>query len=286
MVLQDKFLRRPAAAGLWICASAAAAAPQPAFLPTGQVALPPRGFVEFCGRQPEDCGPSPALVLAGVRQADADRRALLSPVASPPGTASWKVQTGPPESARSVTAVFRHAPVDAASRRRALPALTPNLWAKLNRVNARVNTAMLQGSDMETQGREDLWSTPLKDGGTLGDCEDYVLEKRRALLDAGLPSAALNIAVVTTQGGETHAVLLVATRTGELVLDNLSPWIVGWRHAPYRWRQRQVGGETFTWAMAAASTTNERLRPGPAAATPAGSDLAPGGLLSPDADAP
>jgi predicted transglutaminase-like cysteine proteinase len=76
-----------------------------------------------------------------------------------------------------------------------------------------------------------------------------VLEKVRALVEAGLPRAALNIALVTTRWGESHAVLLVATSEGEYVLDNLSPWIVGWREAPYHWTRRQVDGEAFSWVM-------------------------------------
>ena len=196
-----------------------------------------------------------------------------------------KAPTGRLDLGRSIRATFTQGPVGAASTRGVLPVLTPNLWAKLNRVNHRVNTALLEATDLEASGREDHWSTPLKDWRAVGDCEDYVLEKRRALLKAGVPSAALNIALVTTRGGETHAVLLVATRTGEFVLDNLSPGIAAWRHAPYRWRQRQVGGEAFNWAMAAAGPADERLQSGTAAATAIARDLAALRLL-PDAAAP
>lgn len=253
-------------------ASASLAAPQaPAFLPAGQVALPPAGFVDFCGRQPQDCGPDADQVLAGVRQAEADRRALLSPAPFQPATASVGVTTN----AVAVTPALTLLPVDeplaavveaaappadvafidpttrAVARAPAVPKLTPDLWGKLNRINTRVNAAVRRETDAQAWRREDYWSTPLKDGQAVGDCEDFVLEKRRALLEAGVPASALNIAVVTTTWGETHAVLLVATSKGEFVLDNLSSWVLPWREAPYRWRQRQIGGDAFNWAMAA-----------------------------------
>lgn len=249
-----------------------AAPPSAAFLPIGQVALPPAGFVDFCGRQPQDCGDDAQAVLAGVRQADADRLALLSPpvqsatasvgaaadaAALPPALTLMPVDApfsvlveaaAPPT---SVAFIDPQVHAEPAPERAPLPRLTPGLWGKLNQVNAEVNAAVRQVSDAKAWRQEDYWSTPLKDGQAVGDCEDFVLEKRRALIDAGIPAHALNIAVVTTAWGETHAVLLVATHKGEFVLDNLSAWVLPWREAPYRWRQRQVDGEAFNWAMAA-----------------------------------
>ena len=74
-----------------------------------------------------------------------------------------------------------------------------------------------------------------------------MLEKRRALIARGVPAAALSIAVVTTNQGEGHAVLLVDTNQGEVVLDSLSPSIVSWRDIPYSWVERQVPGEPMIW---------------------------------------
>ncbi len=52
--------------------------------------------------------------------------------------------------------------------------------------------------------------------------EDYVLAKRRALIQAGISPSALRIAYVKTRGGEGHAILVVKTDRGEFVLDNLN----------------------------------------------------------------
>ena len=84
----------------------------------------------------------------------------------------------------------------------------------LKRVNRSVNAAIAPRSD----GAADHWQV----GATSGDCEDYVLAKRRALIKAGLPSSALRIAHVQTSSGEDHAVLVVKTTDGDFVLDNLN----------------------------------------------------------------
>lgn len=83
----------------------------------------------------------------------------------------------------------------------------------LKRINTSVNNAIAPRSDVTV----DRWEV----GVGAGDCEDYVLAKRRALIKAGLPPSALRIAYVQTQSGEGHAVLVVKTTKGDFVLDNL-----------------------------------------------------------------
>jgi predicted transglutaminase-like cysteine proteinase len=120
--------------------------------------------------------------------------------------------------------------------------------ALLNQVNLRINRAIRFVSDRVQYGVDDYWTLPLDAGGSgAGECKDYVLEKRRALIEAGIPAADLSIAIVKTTWGETHAVLLVATDRGEVVLDSLSSQIVPWRKAPYQWVERQAPGEQLAW---------------------------------------
>jgi len=108
-------------------------------------------------------------------------------------------------------------------------------------VNARVNRSLRRASDREMFGRDDFWAVP-EDGAPGGDCEDYVLAKRHALVEAGVPVGALSIALVRTRPGDIHAVLLVATPNGEVVMDNLAPQVLPWRQTPYDWLSRQASG--------------------------------------------
>jgi predicted transglutaminase-like cysteine proteinase len=120
--------------------------------------------------------------------------------------------------------------------------------ALLNQINLRINRAIRFVSDRVQYGVDDYWTLPLDAGGSgAGECKDYVLEKRRALIDAGIPAGDLSIAIVKTTWGETHAVLLVATDRGEVVLDSLSSQIVPWRKAPYQWVERQAPGQQLAW---------------------------------------
>jgi predicted transglutaminase-like cysteine proteinase len=194
----------------------------------GMQALPPVPYLDFCTRRPLRCGDDAQQVLAGAARARAERAELMG--------------EGPLPEAGPLRAVEPAAEVRPLTR-------TPRLWAKLVKVNARVNRALRPSSDVAAHGVVDFWTTPLEEGRHVGDCEDYVLEKIRTLVAEGVPRHALNIAIATTPAGESHTVLVVSTRSGDFVLDNLSPAVVRWDAVSYRWRQRQVGGQPFTWVM-------------------------------------
>jgi predicted transglutaminase-like cysteine proteinase len=120
----------------------------------------------------------------------------------------------------------------------------------LQSVNRRINRSIRRASDVSAFGRDDYWNVPTGPRAT-GDCEDYVLAKRRVLIELGVAPEALSIAIVRTRQGESHAVLLVATAQGERVLDNLSPWVLPWEEAPYEWLQRQAPGQPLNWVQIA-----------------------------------
>jgi predicted transglutaminase-like cysteine proteinase len=127
-------------------------------------------------------------------------------------------------------------------------AKTPELVRELDAVNGRINSAIRYVSDAVLFGDEDHWHLPLSDGGRPeGDCKDYVLEKRRALIADGVPAADLSIALVKTTFGESHAVLLVTTDEGELVLDSLTYAIRPWQEVRYHWIERQAPGQQLNW---------------------------------------
>lgn len=248
-------------------------------------AAAPRGFVAFCERQPGDCGTTPAE-LADMRQASgvapaSPAVAAISfdwtnafagrpaPHAAPGGhpepvlqlarydwsAAFAQVRLG----AESAGAQFRPVRQVASSAR---TPMTSGTWALLSHTNERINRAIAQRADADIYGVGELWATPLSDGRAAGDCEDYVLEKRRALIAAGLPREALSIAVVTTDRGLTHAVLVVATNKGDYVLDSLSAWILPWAKTGYTWKERQVDGSASRWAFAAGEATSLPTEPG------------------------
>jgi predicted transglutaminase-like cysteine proteinase len=207
-------------------------------------AAAPQGFVQFCERQPVDCG-------ATVAELDAMRLTTSQTIASPLTAAltfDWTPVFAQQRAAsQRLLAQPTAASVDASS----VVALNGKTWALLTSTNDSVNRAMAQRNDLEVYGVSERWATPLESGQRLGDCEDFVLEKRRALIAAGLPAAALSIAVVVTDRRQTHAVLLVATDKDEYVLDNLSPWVLPWTKTGYEWRERQVAGSASNWAFAA-----------------------------------
>jgi predicted transglutaminase-like cysteine proteinase len=128
----------------------------------------------------------------------------------------------------------RHAPVE----------LTRALWAEIVAVNNAVNIRVAPRTDMEMWGKEEVWSFP--DNGE-GDCEDYVLEKRRKLMQAGVPAGNLLVTVVRQPNGDGHAVLTVRTSMGDFVLDNLEPKVLAWTDTDYTYLKRQSEQNSGVW---------------------------------------
>ncbi|MCB8819176.1 transglutaminase-like cysteine peptidase [Microvirga rosea] len=129
--------------------------------------------------------------------------------------------------------------------------VTAERMAELQRVNTFVNSTIVEMSDMEQYGREDVWTLPTSGKG---DCEDFALLKRKLLLERGWPSAALSIAVGVTAQGEAHAVLTVATAEGSLVLDNLTSTILPSSRTGHTFYARQSGRG---WIAASGERTRE-----------------------------
>lgn len=122
--------------------------------------------------------------------------------------------------------------------------LTSQSWNELVRVNKTVNARIRPMTDLEHFGVIEKWSFP--DDG-YGDCEDYVLLKRKILMDMGWPSGALLVTVVRDQKGDGHAVLTVKTDRGDLILDNQNEEIVQWSDANYRFVKRQSQTDPNVW---------------------------------------
>ena len=122
--------------------------------------------------------------------------------------------------------------------------LTSRAWKDLVRINKYVNDTIKPITDLEHWGVVEKWSYP--DDG-YGDCEDYVLQKRRMLIQAGWPREALLITVVRDKKGEGHAVLTVKTDKGEFILDNQNADILAWLETGYRFVKRQSQSDPNIW---------------------------------------
>lgn len=121
--------------------------------------------------------------------------------------------------------------------------LTDERWADLKEVNQTVNQDIIpERNELGLAG--ETWLI----GPDRGDCNDYAVTKRHELLDRGWPARVLLLSEVVVNSGEHHLVLVVRTKSGDLVLDNLTPQIKPWSRAPYRWVRIQSPGSTKLWA--------------------------------------
>ncbi|MGN6583195.1 MAG: transglutaminase-like cysteine peptidase [Rhizobiaceae bacterium] len=122
--------------------------------------------------------------------------------------------------------------------------VSTKVWQEIVEVNDTVNRKVKPMSDMDHYGKDEVWAYP--DDG-FGDCEDYVLEKRRELMREGISLSDLLITVVKKRDGEGHAVLTVRTNRGDYILDNLTNEVKPWTSTPYRYLKRQATDDTGRW---------------------------------------
>jgi predicted transglutaminase-like cysteine proteinase len=121
--------------------------------------------------------------------------------------------------------------------------LTQRLWDQLIDVNNAINAAIVPVTDEQLYKVSEYWTYP--DGA--GDCEDFALAKRKALISEGWNPSTLMIAVVKQQNGEGHAVLMVRTDRGDLVLDNQESQVLVWNETPYHFLKRQSQADAGKW---------------------------------------
>lgn len=121
--------------------------------------------------------------------------------------------------------------------------MTGDLWSTLNRVNAEINSRIVPDAG---KGAFD-WSTTT----TVGNCNDYAVQKQKALLALGLPMPSLSLTVAETPQGLGHLVVTVRTDRGDFVLDNLRSTIVAWNRTGYLWLKRQSVSDPRLWVSIA-----------------------------------
>lgn len=121
--------------------------------------------------------------------------------------------------------------------------LTEERWKTILDVNYTVNTTITPMTDMEIYGVEERWAYPT----TVGDCEDFVLLKRKMLINKGIAESNLLITVVLQPNGEGHAVLTVRTDHGDFILDNMRNKVMEWSTTEYTYLKRQSSDNPGRW---------------------------------------
>lgn len=117
-------------------------------------------------------------------------------------------------------------------------------WQELIAINAEVNHRVRPMTDKDLFGKEEYWAYPTNG---YGDCEEYVLEKQRVLIEAGWPKSALLITVAKDVQNSGHAVLTVRTDHGDMILDNQIEAVLPWYSTPYRYIKRQSARSPVLW---------------------------------------
>ena len=126
-------------------------------------------------------------------------------------------------------------------------AMDPDRWNLLYQVNTYVNGKIVPISDMELYGEAERWAFPIDSG----DCEDYLLLKKRYLEGLNFPPSALLITVVLDEKNEGHAILTVTTDEGDFVLDNRRNEIRRWADVDYTYLKRQSPRDPRQWVSLA-----------------------------------
>jgi predicted transglutaminase-like cysteine proteinase len=123
--------------------------------------------------------------------------------------------------------------------------LTQELWEQLVAINNRMNSEIVPITDEDLYGVSEFWTYP--DG--YGDCEDIALAKRRALIEDGWDPGTLLMAVVREANGNGHAVLMVRTDRGDLILDNQDGLVRVWNETQYQFVKRQSQANAGEWVQ-------------------------------------
>ncbi len=132
--------------------------------------------------------------------------------------------------------------------------LSPDRWNELVAINSLVNRIVEPVEDQELYGEVERWTYP----ENKGDCEDYVLLKRRMLIQRGWPASSLLITVVTDENGAGHAVMTARTSNGDYILDNKNSKIKAWNKVPYRFFKRQSYRDPKRWVSLKPRDSNNR----------------------------
>lgn len=124
---------------------------------------------------------------------------------------------------------------------------------KIERVNEIVN-AQNYIIDSNNWGKSDYWETPTEFFARGGDCEDFAITKYVALRTLGVPESRLRLAVVhDNEKNIPHAILVVYTDEGSLILDNQMDSVMS-GETMYRYRPIFSINRTAWWLHTSGKT--------------------------------
>jgi predicted transglutaminase-like cysteine proteinase len=129
--------------------------------------------------------------------------------------------------------------------------MSPERWNQLKQVNTYVNDKIRPISDQDLYGEPERWVYPVN----AGDCEDYVLLKKRYLQGMGFKADELLITVLLDEKGEGHAVLTITTDGGDFILDNRRNEIMRWDQTNYKFLKRQSQLNPKQWVSLQKTST-------------------------------
>lgn len=121
--------------------------------------------------------------------------------------------------------------------------LTAARMSELDAVNTKVNRNIRPERNTRGFAGEKWLISPAS-----GDCNDYAVTKRHELLKRGWPSRSLLLAEVVVPGGEHHLIVVVRTKQGDYLLDNLSSSIRAWSRPGYQWVRMQSATNPKIWS--------------------------------------
>lgn len=124
-------------------------------------------------------------------------------------------------------------------------------------VNLGVNRHVAPLSDESQYRRAEHWALPTARGG---DCEDFALLKKRELMARGVAPERLLLATVLDLEQASHAVLILRTDAGDLVLDNLTDRIATWRETGYTFLRMQDPADPSRWTAVVAGGLADRAQ--------------------------
>jgi predicted transglutaminase-like cysteine proteinase len=112
-------------------------------------------------------------------------------------------------------------------------------FADLRSVNNHVNRSITPQIDLDP----DIWSF----GVTVGDCEEYAIQKRADLVSLGWPTRDLRLAIAQIPDGRYHMVLLATFEGTDYILDNLTSRITQVHRSRYRFMMIQSREDPRAW---------------------------------------